>query len=101
MPTTITEEAPVTVAVCRSALDGTLLVQVDTEEGVRLRVNLNDAALWDGNPEEDKSHQEVLYQLRAVLNGTQSGFYTLAAGVEAMALIVDDFDADRALRKAL
>lgn len=37
-----------------SALDGVRVVQIDTKTaGGRLRVNLNDAPIWDGDPESD------------------------------------------------
>lgn len=37
-----------------SAMDSVRVVQIDTEEGGgRIRVNLNDAPIWDGNPETD------------------------------------------------
>lgn len=49
------DEMVVTVAAWVSDLDGTLVVQVDTEQaGRRIRINLNDAPVWDGNPETDE-----------------------------------------------
>lgn len=39
----------------RSAFDGVRVVQIDTlTAGGRLRVNLNDAPIWDGDPEADQ-----------------------------------------------
>jgi hypothetical protein len=42
------------VSLMRSEIDGALVVQVDTSEGVGIvRVNVNDAAVWMGDPETD------------------------------------------------
>lgn len=45
---------PVAVEVWPSAIDEATVVQVDTSEGVgRLRINVNDGAVYDGAPESD------------------------------------------------
>jgi hypothetical protein len=56
----ITEEAPIEVQVYRSPLDAALVVQVDTdnETGV-VRINLNDAAVWHGDPEKEEGQGDV------------------------------------------
>lgn len=43
----------VEVALARSKIDGALLVYIDTQEDTgRIRVNLNEGTLYDGDPEE-------------------------------------------------
>lgn len=45
---------PVTVEVWPSAIDEATVVQVDSSEGVgRLRINVNDGAVYDGDPDSD------------------------------------------------
>lgn len=47
----------VTVTVTRSTIDGARLLFVDTQQGVgRVRIDLNDGTIWDGDPEEDQAH---------------------------------------------
>jgi len=61
MPTTITEEAPIEVAVHRSPIDGALVVQIDTEaEAGDIRVNLNDGLIWHGDPESTTGYRDLL-----------------------------------------
>lgn len=42
------------VSVHTSDLDGVTVVQIDTEVPGRVRINLNDADVWDGDPERDE-----------------------------------------------
>lgn len=37
-----------------SDMDGTTVLQVDTSDGGRIRINLNDAPIWDGDPNTDE-----------------------------------------------
>lgn len=61
MPTTITEEAPIEVAVSRSPIDGVIVVQIDTEPDLDdLRVNLNDGLIWHGDPESTTGYRDLL-----------------------------------------
>jgi hypothetical protein len=41
----------VSVIVYTSDVDGVTVVQVSTSQPGRLRINLNDADIWDGDPE--------------------------------------------------
>lgn len=69
MSTIITEEAPIDVSVFRSPNDGALVVQIDTEsDGDRVRVNLNEGVLWDGDPEVDVSNADVLEKIQFALS---------------------------------
>lgn len=48
------DQEGVEIAQWTSELDGVHVVQVDTlEHHGRIRINLNDAPVWDGNPERD------------------------------------------------
>ena len=69
MSTTITEEAPITVVVYRSTLDGALVVEIDSEtESGRIRVNLNEGHLYDADPEDGKSDRDWLNEIGSALN---------------------------------
>lgn len=46
--------AEVQVGVWTSDLDGVTVVQIDTGASGRLRINLNDADVWDGDPDADE-----------------------------------------------
>lgn len=56
MPTTYTEELPVTLSAYRSSIDGSIVVQIDQEDSPsddnRIRVFLNDGAVFDGDTSE-------------------------------------------------
>jgi hypothetical protein len=42
------------ITVFRSNLDDVPVVQIDTNgDGERFRININEAPVWDGNPEKD------------------------------------------------
>ena len=52
------------VSMYRSDMDGTLVVQVDTDAAVgRIRVNLNDGPVWDGDPEADEGPESLARSL--------------------------------------
>lgn len=54
MPTTYTEELPVTMTAYRSAIDGRVVVQIDQDTDAasnEIRVFLNDGAIFDGDSE--------------------------------------------------
>lgn len=54
----IREDAPIEVHVYRSPIDGALVVQIDTTEDTgRVRVNINDGRLWDGDPETEETNK--------------------------------------------
>ncbi|WP_396908880.1 hypothetical protein [Mycolicibacterium sp.] len=53
-PVTIDYASRVRVQTWTSERDGTLVVQVDTHEDTgRIRINLNDGPIWDGDPDTD------------------------------------------------
>ena len=54
MSTRWSGEAPVDVTVYRSSEDGSLVVEIDQEphDDMRIRVNLNDGVIFDGDTEE-------------------------------------------------
>jgi hypothetical protein len=61
----ITEEAPIEVTVYRSKLDGALVVEIDTtDETGDVRINLNDAAIWEGDPDSITSDRELISMIR-------------------------------------
>jgi hypothetical protein len=60
----IGEQAPIEVEVTRSPIDGALVVQVDTTGDTgRVRINLNDGAVWDGDPEQEQSAFDLLREI--------------------------------------
>lgn len=46
------EHSSVEVAVFDADIDDAVVVQIDTNASRRYRINLNDAPVWDGNPED-------------------------------------------------
>lgn len=69
----IEEEAPIEVSVFRSPMDGALVIQIDTEsDDNRLRVLLNDAMIYTGNPEHDLNALATLDQLRDLFTNRDS-----------------------------
>lgn len=57
----IQETVPLEVDVHRSPDDGVLVVQIDTElDTGRVRVNVNDSAIFDRDPEEPHPLQRLL-----------------------------------------
>ncbi len=89
----------VRVSFYRGEADGRPVVQVDTDEGAELRVNLNDGpALYDGNPEREDSdaaaradaHAQRRYAdvIDASLVRVADGTWTPAQFVDAMADLV-------------
>lgn len=69
----ITEEAPIEVTVYRSTIDGALVVQIDTEQDTgRVRVDLNDSAIWDGDPEEGNLARPLVLMVNGMLEHDSS-----------------------------
>jgi len=69
----ITEEVDIELEVYRSPQDHVIVVHVDAEEGQRLRINLNDTPIWDGDPgsEEGQGDPEEIARLRERLSIAQ------------------------------
>lgn len=64
---------PVTVEVWPPAIDEATVVQVDTSDGVgRLRININDGAVYDGDPDSDDPPGAFL-PARGVDSGARAG----------------------------
>lgn len=47
--------------------DGVAVVQLDTNGAGRVRINVNDAPVWDGDPEADTSAREVVTSIESLL----------------------------------
>lgn len=67
----ITENAPIEVNVYRSRQDGALVIEIDTQDDTGdLRVNLNDAPIWDGDPESTTGARELLLEIHRARHAT-------------------------------
>lgn len=70
----ITEDAPIDVATFRSPIDGALVVQIDTNaETGRVRVNLNEAPVYDGDPDSDENAVALLVNIASLVIETNDG----------------------------
>jgi len=70
--------------------DGVPVFQIDTHATGRVRVNLNDAPVFDGDPEADSSASEKLEKIKELLGG-----YEPFTSSEDTLSVYDDEDAHR------
>lgn len=67
----ITEDAPIEMTAYRSKIDGSLVVEIDTQDDTgELRIHLNDGLIWSGDPESTTSARQLLIAIEAVRKDT-------------------------------
>ncbi|WP_156250935.1 hypothetical protein [Pseudactinotalea terrae] len=71
--------------------DGVPVFQIDSNATGRIRVNLNDAPVWDGDPETDESASAKLEKIEELL----AGYEPFTSSADRLS-VFDDDDAHRA-----
>lgn len=77
--------------------DGIPVIQVDTRGSGRIRINLNDAAVWDGNPETDNAPGSYLTpETMGILGEQQAVIAQHAATISRQLDTIRELEAKRA-----